>query len=72
MQIRLAHEIKRLEKHLERYLYRRSIMHQKKEECNANIRDLGVLPEEAFEKFKGYSVEKVSVVVVMKVNNIVC
>ncbi|KAI8339568.1 hypothetical protein BC941DRAFT_254380 [Chlamydoabsidia padenii] len=58
IQLQLGHDIKRLEKHLERYLYRRSIMHQKKEECNANIRDLGVLPDEAFDKFKGYSVEK--------------
>ncbi|KAI8099956.1 RecF/RecN/SMC, partial [Halteromyces radiatus] len=48
----------KLEKHLERYLYRRSILHQKKEECNANIRDLGVLPDDAYDKFTGLTVEK--------------
>ncbi|ORZ17870.1 putative chromosome segregation protein SudA [Absidia repens] len=58
MQTKLTQDIARLEKHLERYLYRRSILHQRKEECNANIRDLGVLPEEAFGKFKAYSVER--------------
>ncbi|CAO3632342.1 unnamed protein product [Cunninghamella blakesleeana] len=58
IQMTLETEIVKLEKHLERHLYRRSILQQKKEECNANIRDLGVLPEEAFDKYVGYSIEK--------------
>lgn len=33
---------------LEKYLSKKSILLKKKEECTKNIRDLGVLPEEAF------------------------
>ncbi|CAO3634436.1 unnamed protein product [Cunninghamella echinulata] len=58
IQMTLETEIVKLEKHLERHLYRRSILQQKKEECNANIRDLGVLPENAFDKYVGFSIEK--------------
>ncbi|KAI7871274.1 chromosome segregation protein sudA (DA-box protein sudA) [Spinellus fusiger] len=57
-QVEVAQSINRYEKHLERYLLRRSLLLQKKEECNANIRDLGVLPEEAFEKYASLSVER--------------
>ena len=32
---------------------------QRKEECNNNIRDLGVLPEEAFEKYIDVALDKV-------------
>ncbi|OLL26315.1 Chromosome segregation protein sudA [Neolecta irregularis DAH-3] len=34
------------------HMAKRALLLQKKEECNRNIRDLGVLPEEAFEKYK--------------------
>lgn len=61
----LETEIVKLEKHLERHLYRRSILQQKKEECNANIRDLGVLPEDAFDKYVGFSIEKVNIYIYM-------
>ncbi|KAG0185738.1 Structural maintenance of chromosomes protein 3, partial [Apophysomyces sp. BC1034] len=57
-QVQLTQVITKYEKNLERYLLRRSLLLQKKEECNANIRDLGVLPEDAFEKYTNLSVEK--------------
>lgn len=39
-------------------MLKRSLLQQKKEECNAIIRDLGFLPDEAFEKYNSYSLEK--------------
>ncbi|GAA5985596.1 hypothetical protein JCM5350_007149 [Sporobolomyces pararoseus] len=38
----------RQQKNVERYLAKRQILMVRKDECNKNIRDLGVLPEEAF------------------------
>ena len=35
----------------ERYLAKKNLLVGKKDESNRNIRDLGVLPEEAFEKY---------------------
>jgi structural maintenance of chromosome 3 (chondroitin sulfate proteoglycan 6) len=32
----------------------------RKDECNRNIRDLGVLPEEAFEKYTNEKLDRVS------------
>ncbi|KAJ3769491.1 hypothetical protein FB446DRAFT_216385 [Lentinula raphanica] len=43
--------ITRQQKVTERYLAKRQMLVGRKEECNRNIRDLGVLPEEAFEKY---------------------
>ncbi|SCV71055.1 BQ2448_3817 [Microbotryum intermedium] len=40
--------IARQQKNVERYLHKRQILLQRKDECNKKIRDLGVLPEEAF------------------------
>lgn len=40
--------IARQQKNVERYLAKRQVLMQRKDECNKNIRDLGVLPEEAF------------------------
>lgn len=40
--------IARQQKNVERYLAKRQILMQRRDECNKNIRDLGVLPEEAF------------------------
>ncbi|KAG8933420.1 Structural maintenance of chromosomes protein 3 [Tulasnella sp. 418] len=45
--------ISKQQKNAERYLTKRSVLMSKKDECNKNIRDLGVLPEEAFEKYMG-------------------
>ena len=43
--------IARQQKNAERYITKRQLLTGKKEEANKNIRDLGVLPEEAFEKY---------------------
>ncbi|KAH8555020.1 putative chromosome segregation protein SudA [Umbelopsis sp. PMI_123] len=48
----------RQEKSVEKYLLKRSLLLQKKNECTSNIRDLGVLPEEAFERYTKMSMEK--------------
>ncbi|KDR77404.1 hypothetical protein GALMADRAFT_266923 [Galerina marginata CBS 339.88] len=43
--------ISKQQKTTERYLAKRQMLMTRKDECNRNIRDLGVLPEEAFEKY---------------------
>ncbi|KAF8335540.1 RecF/RecN/SMC [Amanita rubescens] len=43
--------ISRQQKTTERYLAKRQMLLTRRDECNRNIRDLGVLPEEAFEKY---------------------
>ncbi|KAG2211831.1 hypothetical protein INT47_004517 [Mucor saturninus] len=58
VQMRITQGISREEKKLEENLLKRSLLSQKKEECNANIRDLGVLPDEAFEKYNNQRIEK--------------
>lgn len=40
--------IQKQQKTVERYLAKRQVLTARKDECNKNIRDLGVLPEEAF------------------------
>ncbi len=50
----------RQQKNTERYLAKKQMLTTRKEECNRSIRDLGVLPEEAFEKYTKDKVEKVS------------
>lgn len=40
--------IEKQQKSVERYLKKRQQLSERKDECNKNIRDLGVLPEEAF------------------------
>lgn len=50
--------LSRQEKNVEKYLLKRSLLLQKKNECTSNIRDLGVLPEEAFEKYTKLPMEK--------------
>lgn len=52
--------ITRQQKTTERYLAKRQMLIGRKEECNRNIRDLGVLPEEAFEKYINEKLDKVS------------
>jgi hypothetical protein len=44
----------------ERYLAKRQMFSARKEVCSRSIRDLGVLPEEAFEKYTKDKSEKVS------------
>ena len=43
--------ISKQQKTTERYLAKRQMLTTRKDECNRSIRDLGVLPEEAFEKY---------------------
>ncbi|EFI27235.1 hypothetical protein CC1G_15063 [Coprinopsis cinerea okayama7 len=46
------------QKTTERYLAKRQMLSTRKDECNRNIRDLGVLPEEAFTKYSNERVER--------------
>ncbi|EJD00759.1 structural maintenance of chromosome protein 3 [Fomitiporia mediterranea MF3/22] len=43
--------ISRQQKNTERYIAKKQMLINRKDDCNRNIRDLGVLPEEAFEKY---------------------
>ncbi|KAI5116767.1 hypothetical protein M0805_004984 [Coniferiporia weirii] len=43
--------ISRQQKNTERYLAKKQMLLTRKDDCNRSIRDLGVLPEEAFEKY---------------------
>ncbi len=47
------------QKSTERYLAKRQLLTTRRDECNKNIRDLGVLPEEAFEKYTNVKAERV-------------
>ncbi|KAM0788840.1 hypothetical protein ACM66B_002925 [Microbotryomycetes sp. NB124-2] len=42
--------VSKQQKSVERYLSKRQMLMQRKDACNKNIRDLGVLPEEAFQE----------------------
>jgi structural maintenance of chromosome 3 (chondroitin sulfate proteoglycan 6) len=56
-----SRSISRHQKSTERYLAKRQVLATRKEECNKQIRDLGVLPEEAFdEKYTRVKIESVS------------
>nr|WJN25093.1 cohesin complex subunit [Tranzscheliella williamsii] len=46
-----ARGIARQQKNVERYLSKRSRLLEQRDRCNQDIRELGVLPEEAFEKY---------------------
>jgi structural maintenance of chromosome 3 (chondroitin sulfate proteoglycan 6) len=48
------------QKNTERYLAKKNLLVNKKDECNRNIRDLGVLPEEAFDKYINDKSDRVS------------
>lgn len=48
------------QKSTERYLAKKNLLVSKKDESNRNIRDLGVLPEEAFEKYVNEKSDRVS------------
>lgn len=49
------------QKTTERYLAKRQMLTARKDECNRSIRDLGVLPEEAFEKYVNEKLERVRI-----------
>ena len=52
--------ISKQQKSTERYLAKRQMLLNRKDECNRSIRDLGVLPEEAFEKYTNERLDRVS------------
>ncbi len=54
-----SRDMSKQQKTTERYLAKRQMLTARKEECNRNIRDLGVLPEEAFEKYINERLDKV-------------
>jgi structural maintenance of chromosome 3 (chondroitin sulfate proteoglycan 6) len=53
--------IAKQQKNTERYLAKKQMLLGRKDECNRNIRDLGVLPEEAFEKYTTEKLDRVGV-----------
>ncbi|KAF4621786.1 hypothetical protein D9613_012208 [Agrocybe pediades] len=53
-----SRSISKQQKSTERYLAKRQMLMTRKDECNRNIRDLGVLPEEAFEKYINEKLER--------------
>lgn len=52
------------QKNTERYLAKKNLLVGKKDESNRNIRDLGVLPEEAFEKYINEKSDRASLVLI--------
>lgn len=48
----IARAIERHQKRMEKNMAKKSLLMEKAAECSRNIRDLGVLPEDAFEKFE--------------------
>ncbi|KAL0960863.1 hypothetical protein HGRIS_005878 [Hohenbuehelia grisea] len=61
-----SRSIARQQKTTERYLAKRQMLMNKKDECNRNIRDLGVLPEEAFDKYTSEKLDRL----VKKLHNV--
>lgn len=53
-----AKGINKQQKGAERYHAKRQLLMQRKEECSDSIRDLGVLPEEAYDKYMALDSEK--------------
>ena len=53
-------EMERHQKVMEKFLSKRSLLLKKKEECQKNIRELGALPDAAFEKYTSTDLTKVS------------
>ncbi|KAI9823016.1 MAG: Structural maintenance of chromosomes protein 3 [Thelocarpon impressellum] len=48
----IARSIERHQKRMEKSMAKKALLAEKAAECSRNIRDLGVLPEEAFDKFE--------------------
>lgn len=51
--------ISKQQKNTERYIAKKQMLANRKDDCNRNIRDLGVLPEEAFEKYTNDKLDRV-------------
>lgn len=59
-QVQVAKMIEKYQRRMEKSMSARARLQEQVTEAARNIRDLGVLPEEAFSKFKKYSADKVS------------
>lgn len=59
-QQKIAVLIEKHQKRMERSIARKAILTTSAADCAKNIRDLGVLPDEAFEKYKDYDPKSVS------------
>ncbi|KAF5360848.1 hypothetical protein D9756_004551 [Leucocoprinus leucothites] len=57
-QVEDGRDMSKQQKTTERYIAKRQMLVSRKEECNRNVRDLGVLPEEAFEKYINERLDK--------------
>lgn len=57
-QLEETRENSKQSKNVERYWAKKQLLHQRRDECNDNIRSLGVLPEEAFEKYIRHRTDK--------------
>jgi structural maintenance of chromosome 3 (chondroitin sulfate proteoglycan 6) len=56
-----SRSVTKQQKTTERYLAKRQMLIGRKDECNRSIRDLGVLPEEAFEKYTNEKIDRVCI-----------
>jgi structural maintenance of chromosome 3 (chondroitin sulfate proteoglycan 6) len=55
----LARAIEKQQKRMEKSIQKKAILTQRLQDCTKNIRDLGVLPDEAFERFSNAASDKV-------------
>jgi structural maintenance of chromosome 3 (chondroitin sulfate proteoglycan 6) len=55
----LARAIEKYQKRMEKSVQKKAILTARLQDCSKNIRDLGVLPDEAFERFSSASSDKV-------------
>ncbi|KAA8893730.1 RecF/RecN/SMC [Sphaerosporella brunnea] len=53
------HNIEKQKKRIEKSMTKRALLQEKAAECSRNIRDLGVLPDEAFEKYENVNSNRV-------------
>lgn len=60
-QAEIAQKIERQQKRIEKNLAKKGILTTQLAECAKNIRDLGVLPEEAFDKYENMEAKTVSI-----------
>lgn len=65
-----SHRSMQLEKQqTEKYFARKALILKKKDDAMKKIRDLGALPEEAFQKFQGTGIQQVGSLVVHPLDN---
>lgn len=59
-QLEISHRIEKQQKRMEKTLQRKALLTAQAAECAKNIRELGVLPEEAFDKYENMQANTVS------------